>query len=283
MKVLVCSRLSIPDLNRYLPDWMQAAFDVSFNVDDGKPDAIVLMGVGALDYAKKAVMEHPDVPLFVYNWDCYVWCILRPRPGDYDYRSYGKLIKVAKEVWVPTRCTKVMTELWWGVANVRVIHPSIAPFEAEVSDEGYVLCSLRETPDHDWPLLEIACSLEGIPLEMPNHQESREQYEQTVANCRFLVSHIREASTGGLTLLEAYRLGKPVLITNSPWNGAVELFGWRGRWFQYGDIHSLRLALRESWKQPTHVCEDHRRWVDGNYSDRLMLEKIKERINANLR
>jgi hypothetical protein len=284
MKLAICSGISIRELNRTIPDWSsltEAGHDyiVSDLIENlmafGKPDAIIMMSVSVTNQVEKLMALWPDVPLFVYHWDCYAWAWIRPRPEEYDYHRYGRLLQSAAHVWVPSRCTGIQANLWWGLNNWSIVRSS-CPFwdHPDVVDKGYVLCALRELPDHWYNELEPVCKRLGLPLVMSNHNHSRQGYEDAVAGCRFIVSHILEASTGGLSLLEAYYLGKPVLITNSPWNGAAEYFGDRASYFPHDDKQGFSYALSEMYHNTPAVLEDHADYVRHRFNDRRMVTEI---------
>jgi len=281
MKVLVLSKLSLPEAKRTIPDWdvdwvtvAEDPSEVNFT-----PDAIVSMGVGVMEQTYKAIERWSSVPLFCYNWDTYEWVWNNPRPGEYDYHRYGELLKQAKEIWVPSACTKRRTHQWWNLPS-KVILSSCPYWDYEnVRDGGYVFCSLREIPDRQWDWFEAACKSLGLPYKMSNHECSLEEYQDLVAGCKFIVSHLYEASTGGLTLLEAYYLGKPCLLSNSDWNGGVDYLEDRARYF--GSYNGLKFNLMDMWENPLPLSRDQTiTYVKEHFSSAVMISKIKERLDA---
>jgi hypothetical protein len=284
MHLLVISKVSFPATNRYLPDWdeMRAlGHTVSINESYSKPDAILCMSVSVMEEAWVAIAKWPESPLFCYNWDCYSWVWIRPRPGEYDYHRYGDLLRHAVEIWVPSDCTGQQTSLWWSLFNWKVIHSICPAWDYEyVRDDGFVLCPLRRLPDHWCGMFEVACKELNIPYKMTNHGLKWLEYQDLVASCRFLVSHFQEASTGGLTLLEGYAFGKHVLISDSRWNGAGEYFGNRGNYFRHGDFDHFKCMLELMYRSPHPMPDDHRQWVRDTFSDQKMVKDIEERIYA---
>jgi hypothetical protein len=281
MRILVLSKVSFPSANRYLPDWNQMTnHEVFLNTMSSKPDAIVCMSVSAMKETWAALNAWPDTPLFCYNWDCYSWVWIRPREGEYDYRKYGELLSRAVEIWVPSECTGRQTALWWGLHNWKVIRSICPVWDYEyVRDDGFILCPLRKLPDHWCNEFEKACGELELPYKRPDHGLPYAEYKDMVASCKFLVSHFQEASTGGLTLLEGYYLGKPVLVSNSEWNGAQDYFGNRATYFRHD---TFKHWLSVMYDNPRPVPEDHRQWVIDNFSDKRMISDIEERINANI-
>lgn len=245
------------------------------------PDAICCMSISRMSIAEYACKLHPRAKLFVYNWDVYetVWT----QPTGYDYRAFGELCKQAAEVWVPSQCTADRTQEYYGVdAHVVLAYVDPLPVKS-VRDKNYVLCALRQIPDRDWGLFEQACRAEGIRYHMTEHKLDWTAYIREVVNCTFVVSHCHELSTGGLTLLEAYALGKPVLLSDSPWHGGSDYFGDRASYFRAGDIASLRSALRRMWDYRASQYRDtvnDLRWVEDQYSAKRFAADLRERVRV---
>jgi hypothetical protein len=243
--------------------------------------------VGVMEEAFDASARFPGVPHFHFCWDVYarVWTHPRPRTatfgGEADYRRYGDLLRLAREVWVPSACTGRRVAQWYGLADWHMIL-SCAPWwdHVNVRDDGYALCTLRHLPDPWDTVFEECCGEAGIPFRRTDHELSYEEYQDVVAGCRFLVNHYFEASTGGLTQLEAYRLGKPVLASSSEWNGSRDYLGDRATYFKWGDREAFKRALREMYDNPPKVATDHCEWVEANFSDRRMVEDVVRRIEA---
>lgn len=307
MNFLVVSRLSIPAKDRTLPAWehlrslghtVTVEHPGDAHYDKCRPDVLVSMGISIMEETFRALELFPGVPLFAYNWDCYEWVWEPGHPGtrqahhavrnqgqqrEYDYVRYGELLRRAREVWVPSACTGRRTEQWWGLRNWAVVRsacPWWDPAPGALRDGGYALMTLREIPDPWWGVFERCCSRLGIPFVAPYHAAARADYEAAVAGCRFICAPLYELSTGGLTLLEAYRLGKPVLLSDSPWNGGRDYFGDRARYFRHGDEADFERALRGHWAAPPAAAPDQREWVEANFSDRRMVEDMLARVGA---
>ena len=153
-----------------------------------------------------------------------------------------------------------------------------------VRDEGYALCCLREIPDPWWGMFERCCEELGIPYEMPKHEKTYEEYQDLVAGCRFLCAPLFELSTGGLSLLEGYRLGKPVLLSDSEWNGGRDYFGDRAKYFMHGDETNFKYMLRWMHDYPWENSKfggnrtEHKEWIEANFNDRRMVEDMLRAI-----
>lgn len=282
MNLYVATQLSIPALKRCIPNWeiLRDSFPGVYADNSYPPDAIISMGIGAMEETWRVIEKYPRTPLFCYNWDTYEWVWTRPRRGEYNYHRYGELLARATEIWVPSRCTGLRTQQWWGLKNWHVILSSVPYWDHDdVKDEGYVYCSLREIPDSLWDTLKPACREAGIPLEMSRHELGYPEYQKMLAHCRFMVSHCYELSTGGLSLLEGYYLGKPCLLCDSPWHGGRDYFGGRARYFQWQSVRDLKDQLLLMYREPQlYVEADHKEYVSSRFSDHRMIEDMLGRI-----
>lgn len=292
MNILVCSRISIPAKDRTLPTWEHLrALGHEIIVEHPssvptteRPDAMISMGVTIMEETFEALDRFPGVPLYCYNWDCYEWVWKNPRPGEYDYVRYGELLRKAEEVWVPSVCTARRTVQWWNIPPNRIVRIlSACPWwdHPNVRDEGYALCCLREIPDPWWGMFEKCCEEMNIPYRMSKHEKSYEEYQDLVAGCKFLCAPLYELSTGGLSLMEGYRLGKPVLLSDSEWNGGVDYFGKRAAYFRHGDVADFQRWLYVMYHgvwTPNLECQ--KRYIEENFSDERMGENMLGRILA---
>ena len=236
------------------------------------PDAIVSMSISVMPETEIFVSRYPDVPLYCYNWDCYEWIWDHPRGRDYDWDRYGDLLSKATEVWVPSRGTVERTKQWWNIDNRKVIQSGCPSWDYPVEDKEYALCCLREIPDPFWGRFEQACKELQIPYVMTNHKCTLQAYEKTVAECRFLCSPLYELSTGGLSLREGYRLGKPCLIS--------EYLQDRATYFEHNHWDHFKKMLYSMYYHTPSVRLDHRDWVNKNFSYKRMLDDMLERINV---
>lgn len=287
MNLLVYAAHAIAGTTRAIPDWRIAethGHRVAFAPDDleGLPDAIVCMSISRMREAEVAVNHWPDVPSYFFHWDAYSWVWTQPRAGEYGYDRWGRLLLRAKEVWVPSHCTGLQAAQWWDLDRWLTIKSSVPwwdPTPGRTAYSGdYLLCTLRRIPDPWCDVFDECCTELGIPFHRPDHQLSWDDYRAEVAGCRALVSHYEELSTGGLTLLEGYRLGKPVLLNDSRWHGGRDYFGSRAGYFKKGDRQDFAACLKSIWEGNGLMEPDHRQWVEENYSDRLMVERMLARI-----
>lgn len=343
MNLLIISKVSIPAKDRTLPCWEhlrqlghQVVVEhpssiVTHPVFAGGFDAMVSMGVTVMEETFEALRRFPKVPLFCLNWDCYAWIWRQGQEGkvqarhpsrlnEYDYVKYGELLRRAKLVWVPSRCTGLRTTQWWGIEHWKVVlsscpwwdyelkceecdgvgqvcfiypHTPIPQSQATgshemcpdcqgsgkvsgVHDGGYALCCLRDIPDPMLGVFERCCEDLGIPWRNTKHEVTYEEYQRAVAGCRFLVSPLHELSTGGLSLMEGHRLGKPVLLNDSPWHGGRDYFGDRASYFKDGDEEDLKHKLASMMNPDVAetVPPDHKEFIESRYSDQVMVEAM---------
>lgn len=300
MKILVCSKISIPARDRTLPAW-EYLRGLGHNVIvehpgsptvANRPDVIISMGVTIMEETFLALERFPGVPLYCMNWDVYAW-VWEPgqegkvqaqhpsRPNEYNYVRYGELLAKAREIWVPSHCTGRRTTQWWGLRNWHVILSACPWWDyGDVRDGAYALCTLREIPDPWWGQFELACADLQIPWMTTKHERSYEEYQQAVAHCRFLCAPLYELSTGGLTLLEGYRLGKPCLLSDSEWHGGWDYLGNRARYFRHGDYEDFKQKLWKMYYDTPAVSPDAKEWVERHFSDQRMMDDMLKRISA---
>jgi hypothetical protein len=286
MNFLICSKVSIPARDRTLPCWeylrsLGHTVEVCHphKLHTCKPDVIISMGVTIMEETFQAIARFPDAKLFCYNWDCYEWVWSNPRPGEYDYKRYGELLKLATEIWVPSYCTGQRTTQWWRLNNWHRVLSACPWWDYDnVRDGGYILCCLREIPDPQWDWFERACKEANLPYKMTMHEQSYEAYQDAVAGCRFIVAHMFELSTGGLSLMEAYYHGKPCLINDSEWNGGKDYMGERATYFDSNNFDDLIYKLNKMYTDPLPVMSDHKEHITENFSDQRMVDDMLARI-----
>jgi len=288
MNILICSKISIPAKDRTLPAWeyvRSLGHTVWMEGPDielpDKPDVLISMGVTVMDETFRMLEQYPNVPLFSYNWDCYEWVWTNPRPGEYDYKRYGELLKLSTEVWTPSYCTSERTKQWWGIKNTYRILSACPYWDYEdIKDQGYILCALREIPDPYWGRVEEACDELGLPLVMTKHEQSYEDYQKKVAQCKFIVSPLYELSTGGLTIMEGYYLGKNCLLSDSKWHGGIDYMSNRAHYFQHDDYDNLKDKLWSLYNNtPKLNITDCQNWIKRNYSDKMMMDQMLDRVS----
>ena len=199
-------------------------------------------------------------------------------------------LRKAKDIWVPSRCTVARTVQYIN-KSATVIKTAVHPWEpsGQVYSGDYVVNVMRKYPDDpNKTVLKEVCEELGIKLFEPGCELPWEDFKNLIAGARLLVSPYYEASTGGLTLLEGYWHGKPVLLSNSPRNGAVDYFGnnregvYYFQWDNKNDLAELIEKLffpssqSRSWGRPD--IKSRREWIAKEYSDLAMAERMANRF-----
>jgi len=237
--------------------------------------AVLLMSVSQMNKLAPALRDR--VPLFVYNWDVYDWALNTPRDIEYNWGAFKNLCLGADEVWVPSVAEQTRYKKW--TRRDSVIVPSFVPFEQfpdhKPKDGRFVLDTLRHTPDPFWGLAESVCDELGIPLVTTKHRAKMADYTRMLAECTMCISTLREASTGGLGLVEAAWYGKPVLVPDNPENAGKEYVPW-AHTFKSGDKADLKRAIMEIWDKPKTVRKKTE--IRERYSAKVMADAINERL-----
>ena len=104
-----------------------------------------------------------------------------------------------------------------------------------------------------------------IPVKRTNHGYNENEWRRILAGCTFICTEFHEASTGGLSLIEAHNLGKNVVISDSKYMGARDYLGDRAIYFKDGDYEDFKRVITETYKNPPKLdkaeCE---KWVKEN-------------------
>lgn len=233
----------------------------------------------------------PDgVPIVHYNWDLYPH-IIQTR-WDQGWGQYLEDLKACAAVLVPGVGTSVRTLKYTGrrsaivKAPVKLWEVPPAPIECPYKPGHYILDVMRDYPwdrGHVYP--EQACRKLGVPLVRTRTNEPWDTFRWLVANAAALVSAVDEASTGGLTLLEGYAHGVPVIASDSGWNETGRYFGDdRASYFDatVGVDDLVRViddVMSQPCKTPSEVAEG-RAWVQSNFSDKVFAENLLREVLA---
>lgn len=204
-------------------------------------------------------------PIVVYCWDYYLW----KHQSDAIWNQYAAFLRKADLVLVPSTGQQRRLKELLDIDSV-VVHTGIPTYEQPVSDGNFILDPVRYYPEENQFWAGEAAKELGIPFIHSEHQYSEEEFQKLVASCTFLTCAYREASTGGLSLMEGLHLGKPSLVSNSPYMGAVDYLGEYGYYFQYDDYQDLKKQMAYLWETRPQMDGDHVK----NFSYERMAEKI---------
>lgn len=235
-------------------------------------DLIYCASIVMMERAMSAARTRP-LPLAVYCWDYYAWSHGQKNTSG-DWVRYAEFLRMADIIFVPSagqqRRLKELLDL-----DSHVVLSGIRTYDYTTVDGGYVLDPLRHYPEANKTWAEDAASELGIKLIHTEHQYSEADFRTLVAGCRFLVCAVREASTGGLTLAEGLWLGKPSLISNSPYMGGADYVGEFARTFQYDDFEDLKRVMREMWEHPHSIDKAAaREFMQSNLTFEVMAKKL---------
>lgn len=223
------------------------------------------------------------LPVVHYNWDLYPAVINSSRPKWYTYLEN---LKSCKMILVPGVGTALRTTEYIGRASEIVYAPvkiwdvpqlSLLGDTPETvhSPKTYYLDVMRDYPwDPNHRLAESICRRLKINLVRTKTTRPWDEFRYLVANAKALLSCCVEASTGGLTLLEGYAHGVPVIAYDGPLNATKEYFGDRATYFSDIDSKSLIRALSRT--SPLVDPVECRKWVEDHYSDRVFAQRLKE-------
>lgn len=282
MKISLVTSNSV-NLNPWIPEFKKQGIEVLVNSIDSECDFIVCATNSQLSRLKHFHKHYPNIKIICYAWDLYEWIWTHPR--GYDWKGFGDFLKKSVEIWVPSEEVALRAEEYFGVGDkCQTIHTFARFFEyqGEIKDKRYVYQAMRNyEADRNYGWLRKACSELSIPLYESHHKLSERQFQKTIAECSFLVTEYHEASTGGLTLLEAYRLGKPVLISDSKYMGARDYFGDKAFYFEDGNYENFKSKLKDLWDNtPSLDIEKCREYTD-TFSIEAMVSKMIERLRKN--
>lgn len=185
-------------------------------------------------------------PLVTYCWDYYKWA--HNGASNFNWRQYAEFLKISDLIIVPSSSQQLRLKELLGLDSV-VVKTGIKTYKHKVEDKGFILDPVRYYPEENKTWAEEVANELGIPIVHSEHQYSLEEFRELVATCTFMTCAFREASTGGLTLMEGLNLGKPSLVSNSPYMGARDYLGELGYYFQYDDKEDLKRQMLKLWTE----------------------------------
>jgi hypothetical protein len=243
-------------------------------------DFIIAAGHAFIPLADQYHKLFPHIPIINYTWDLYktIW----ENPGHYNWKYCLDFFSRCDELWCPSEEVRLrLSEEIPGIEDkCKIILTWARLFDFEdIQDKRYILQPMRPyVSDKNYKWLTRACKELGLPLVEPNHGLSEEEFQRTVAHCSFLCTEYHEASTGGLTLLEGYRLGKPAIVSDSRYMGARDYFGDRAIYFKDDSYEDFKRVVKETWDNTPVLDKDACRTFTDRYSLDKMVEKMVNRL-----
>lgn len=236
-------------------------------------DLIFNMSAFEFQRAEAVSQKYPHIPVVNYVWDYYLFA--HEGKHWYNWKPYAEFLKKSKLIIVPSSSQQLRLKELLGLDSV-VVKTGHKMFEAEVSDKGYVLDHMRWYPETNERWIVNGCDEQKIPVMHPDHKFDRSLFEQTIANCRFLACGYQEASTGGLTILEGLWLGKPTLLSNSPYQGGRDYLGDWATYFQWDDYEDCKKKLKEMYENPPKIdIEKARKYILENFTYEIMAKNLE--------
>lgn len=238
------------------------------------PDIIFSASIFKMLESIQAKANYPEAKLVVYCWDFYKWAW--EGKHNLDWKRYAEFLRQADKVLVPSEGQKLRLKEMLDIDSV-VCECSVPFYNHFVNDNDYVLDPVRDYPEENLGWVKKACEELEIPYIHTEHGYTEAEFRNLVSNCTFMTCGYREASTGGLSLMEGLYNGKISLVSNSPYMGAKSYLGDLGYYFQYDDYEDLKSMISYLWKnRPTislTVAREHcKKFTDKQFALRLLKE-----------
>lgn len=211
-------------------------------------------------------------PLIVYCWDYYLWAHEGRHHDGSNWKKYAQMLQSADKVLVPSSGQKLRLQELLDI-DADVVLTGFPTYDKKITDKGFILDPLRYYPEEESTWAEKAASELGIPIIHSEHRFSREEFEYLVASCTFLTSCVNEASTGALTLMEGLYLGKPSLVSSSPYMGAKDYLKDYATYFT--GYEDLKEKMKEMFDKRTKLSTNEtRKYINENLTYGKMAEGI---------
>lgn len=224
------------------------------------------------------------MPIVHYVWDLYPFKLDGSDAGDSDviktwWREYLESIVKAKHIIVPSAPVVERVKQYCNKDST-IIHSSVYAYDEPTYDGEYVLDPVRKYPDQNMNAVSEACSKLGLKCVETKNSLTYSDFKKVVAGARVIVSAQYEASTGGLSTLEGYALGKQILLSRSPRHGGVDYFGNKASYFNWYNKNELLDKIEFLYKHyPIHEKTVNKvqckHWVESTYNDVNMCRKLR--------
>lgn len=236
-------------------------------------DIIYCSSIFKMAETRQLKARYQHLKVVNYCWDFYKWAW--EGKHDLPWQSYAPFLRDSDLVIVPSEGQQLRLKEMLDIDSV-VVKTAIPMYEHEVTDERFVLDPMRYYPEENEKWAVQACEELGIPIIHSEHQYTQEEFRKLVHSCTFMTSCYREASTGGLTLIEGLYNGKPSLTSNSPYQGAKDYLGQYGTYFQYDDYKDLKAKIKAMWEKPPVYDLKEVRQYTQQFTNRAMAQKLQE-------
>lgn len=247
------SLITPPSLNiePLIPVFQSKGVDVLKNNVSFDCDFIINTSCASTHILDSFHKRNPDIPIINLVLDFYKTIWTSPNPHGYDFNMYKKYMQQSKELWCLSNevILRMEEENINTKCELMLIWARFFDYTNEIKDKRYILQPMRYyKSDKNFQWLKRACFELQIPLSETQNRLSEEEFQKVIAECSFIVCEYHEASTGGLTLLEGYRLGKPVVISNSKYQGARDYLRDKAIYFDDNSYDDFKRVIKETWE-----------------------------------
>ena len=218
------------------------------------------------------------IPIVQYVWDLYECNV-----HGSNWRTWQVFIQQiirANRVLVPGNSTMLRVKEYAGKDSHIVkapVHTWELPEVPRNDLKGYVVDVMRWYPDPNSELVTHTCHRLGIPILASKTRLPWDEFRHVIAGAKLLVSAYKEASTGGLTLIEGLWHGVPSLVSDSPYNGVSDYIANFGQYFTWSNPDNFEARLVQLLKEPPvlpsqELCRD---WIIDQYSEETFALNLK--------
>ena len=233
------------------------------------------------DNAALALQEYyPDKPFITYIWDLYASTLFDTR--GYNWEGFEKVCRNSEHCITVAEGQRQRAldiyELEEDKITVVKRYAELFDYD-DIQDKDYIYQPLRWypfDPQNNW--LQVAAGILQLPFSVTDRGQGSElpltKYKDVLANSSFLVSPYWEHSTGGLSCIQAYNLGKPILYSATEYNAGHEYLGERAIYFS-PSFDEFAVTVKELWdNRPKLDLADCQAFCQDNYSISVMAKNL---------
>ena len=283
---MIVSYITPPSANAepFYPMMEKKGVKVYFNSIHPDCDFIIsTMPTGYFHLLKMFHETFPEKPIIIYLWDMYK-TIHKP-PFKYDWQAHIDILHKAKEIWCPSNeVIKRVAEEGVDNSKCKLIKTwaRFFDYDGEIVDKRYILQPLRaSTNDKNYGWLKKAAEELNIPVFESKNRLSEEEFQRAIAECSFMCCEYHETSTGGLTLIEGYNLGKVSVVSDSPYEGVRDYLGDKAIYFNDDSYEDFKSVIKETWENtPVPDLQECREFCRNHPSLDDMVDAMVKRLYA---
>lgn len=283
---MIVSYITPPSANAepFYPMMEKKGVKVYFNSIHPDCDFIIsTMPTGYFDLLRMFHEAFPEKPIIIYLWDLYK--TIHQPPVKYDWRGHFDILNKATEIWCPSNeVIKRVGEEGIDNSKCKLIKTwaRFFDYDGEIVDKRYILQPLRAYPnDKNYGWLKRATQELGIPVFESKNKLSEEDFQKAIAECSFMCCEYHETSTGGLTLIEGYNLGKVSVVSDSPYEGVRDYLGDKAIYFNDNSYEDFKSVIKETWENtPVLNIKECREFCKNHPSLDDMVSAMVERLHV---